>query len=191
MSIGGINVRRALPEDASFLAPLINRAGEGIPKHIWAQMATPGQDLWDVGRARVESENSGISYRQVWIAEVGGRRAGCLIVRQQPDVPPPLDPKLPSLFVPLQELENEAPGTGYVYILSTIREMRGRGVGTRLLSFAERYRGPNGMSLIVADINVRAKSLYERCGYADVARRRMVKNDWQNPGTNWILMVKP
>jgi len=52
-------------------------------------------------------ENSGISYRQVWIAEVEGRRAGCLIVRRQPDVPPPLDPKLPSLFVPLQELENE------------------------------------------------------------------------------------
>ncbi len=191
MSIGGINIRRAVPEDARFVPPLINRAGEGIPKHIWAQMATPSQDPWDVGRARVESESSGISYRHAWIAEVEGRRAGCLIARRQPDVPPPLDPKSPSLFVPLQELENGASGTGYVYILSTIREMRGRGVGTRLLSFAEKYRGPNGMSLIVADHNVRAKRLYERCGYAEGARRRMVKNDWQCPGTNWILMIKP
>lgn len=191
MPIGGINIRRAVPEDAHFLPPLINRAGEGIPKHIWAQMANPDQDPWDVGRARVGSENSGISYRQIWIAEVEGRRAGCLIARRQPDVPPPLDPKLPSLFVPLQELENGASGTGYVYILSTNREMRGRGVGTRLLNFAERYRGPNGMSLIVADHNIGAKRLYEHCGYAEGARRRMVKNDWQCLGTNWILMIKP
>jgi ribosomal protein S18 acetylase RimI-like enzyme len=91
----------------------------------------------------------------------------------------------------LQELENAAPGTGYVYILSTSREMRSRGVGTRLLSFAERYRGSNGMSLIVADNNARAKSLYERCGYAEVARRSMVKEDWQSLGADWILMVKP
>jgi ribosomal protein S18 acetylase RimI-like enzyme len=112
-------------------------------------------------------------------------------VRPLPDPPPPLDPDLPPLFVPLQELENEAPGTGYVHILSTLREMRGRGVGKRLLDFADRYRGPNGMSIIVADNNHGARRLYERCGYREAARRRMVKNGWQSEGTAWILMVKP
>lgn len=154
-------------------------------------MAAPGEDPWAVGRRRVESEDAGISYRNAWVAELGGRPAGCLIAYRQPDMAPPLDPDLPSMFVPLQELENAAPGTGYVYILSTVDEMRGRGVGTRLLDFAERYRGPNGMSLIVADNNLGAKRLYERCGYAEAARRRMVKNGWRSEGTDWILMVKP
>jgi len=185
------DIRRARIEDVDFLLPLINRASEGIAEHIWAQMAAPGQDSWEVGRARVGSEDSGISYRHAWVCEYKGRPAGCLIVRRQPDVALPMDPELPDLFVPFQELENAATGTGYVYVLSTCREMRGRGIGTRLLSFAERFRGHNGMSLIVADSNTRVKALYERCGYAEAARRPMVKGTWQSPGTHWILMVKP
>lgn len=191
MILRNIEIRRARLEDADLLLPLMNRAGEGIPEYIWAQLAAPGQDPWDVGRTRFESEDAGISYRHVWVAETEGKIAGCLVVRRQPEVPPPLDPAMPSLFVPLQELENEAPGTGYLYVLSATREMRGRGIGTRLLNFAEQYRGPKGMSLIVADNNVRAKSLYERCGYVEAARRRMVKEGWQSPGTYWILMLKP
>lgn len=185
------HIRPARRDDAAFLLPLIDRAGEGIPEYIWAQMAAPCEDPWAVGRRRVESEDAGISYRNAWIAELAGRAAGCLLAYRQPDVAPPPDPDLPSMFVPLQELEDAAPGTGYVYILSTVAGMRGRGVGTRLLDFAEHYRGPNGMSLIVADNNLGAKSLYERRGYAEAARRRMVKNGWQSPGTDWILMVKP
>lgn len=186
-----IQIRAARREDADFLLPLINRAGEGIPEFIWAQMAAAGQDPWDVGRARIESEDSAISHRNAWIAELTGRPAGCLVAHRQPEVMAPIDPDMPSMFVPLQELENEAPGTGYVHILSTVREMRGRGVGTRLLEFAERYRGPNGMSIIVADNNAGAKRLYERCGYTEAARRRMVKNGWQSAGSEWILLVKP
>ncbi len=191
MPLDDFAVRPGRPEDADILLPLINRAGEDIPECIWAQMAAPGQTAWDVGRERIESEDSGISYRHIWVAEAGERPAGCLIVRPLPDPPLPLDPELPPLFVPLQELENEAPATGYVYVLSTLREMRGRGIGTRLLGFAERYRGPKGMSLIVADNNTGAKSLYERCGYHEATRRPMVKDGWDSPGNEWILMVKP
>jgi len=191
MSADAIRIRRATVEDTDFLLPLIDRAAEGIPVLIWAQMAAPGQDPWEVGRLRIESEDAGISHRHCWIAEFESCPVGCLIVRQVSDPAEPPDPDTPSLILPLDELERAAPGTGYVYVLSTIREMRGRGIGTQLLSFAEQYRGPNGMSLIVADNNTRAKSLYERCGYAEVARRRMVKNGWQSPGAEWILMIKP
>ncbi|MEO3430271.1 GNAT family N-acetyltransferase [Pelagibius sp. CAU 1746] len=184
-------VRRGRPEDVDFLLPLINRAGEDIPKCIWAQMAGPEETPWDVGRARILSDDSGISYRHVWIAEAAGEPAGCVIVRPLPDPPAPLDPELPPLFVPLQELENEAPGTGYVYVLSTRRELRGHGIGRHLLQFAERYRGPKGMSLVVADNNTGAQALYERCGYREASRRAMVKDGWDSPGSEWILMVKP
>jgi ribosomal protein S18 acetylase RimI-like enzyme len=47
------------------------------------------------------------------------------------------------------------------------------------------------MSLIVADNNTGAKALYERCGYREATRRRMVKDGWDSPGSDWILMVKP
>jgi ribosomal protein S18 acetylase RimI-like enzyme len=190
LAVDDILIRAAQPEDSDFLLPLINRAGEGIPEYIWAQMAAPDQDPWAVGRERIESVDSAISHRNAWIGELDGQPAGCLVVHRQPDVMPPIDPDMPPMFIPLQELENEAPGTGYVHILSTVREMRGRGVGTRLLDFAERYRGANGMSIIVADNNPGARRLYERCGYTEAARRRIVKNGWQSQGTEWILMVK-
>lgn len=119
-----------------------------------------------------------------------GRAAGCLIAHSKPDTPEPIDPEPPALMRPLVELEHQVPGTGYVYVLSTVPETRGKGVGTRLLTVAERYRGPNGMSLIVANNNAGARPLYERCGCREEARRTMVKNGWQSPGTEWVLMTR-
>lgn len=185
-----IDIRPARESDAEFLVPLIDRAGEGIPMYMWTSRAASGQTPHDFGLARVRSRDAGISWTKAWVAEVGGARAGCLIAHTQPNVPQPMDPDTPAMFVPLQELEDTAPGTGYVHILSTARDMRGRGIGSRLLGFAERFAGPNGMSLIVADNNVAAWRLYERHGYRETARRRMIKNGWQSDGTDWVLLVK-
>jgi ribosomal protein S18 acetylase RimI-like enzyme len=93
--------------------------------------------------------------------------------------------------MPLFELEREAPETEYVYVLSALPEMRGKGIGSALLRFAERRMGRHGMSLVVSNGNTGARRLYERLGYQAVASRPMVKNGWQNPGTEWILMIKP
>lgn len=190
MSENAFAIRPAGLEDAGFMAPMIDQAGEGIPRYFWTQMAAPGQSPLDVGISRVRREDTGVSWRNGWIAEVDGRATGCLIAYSQPDKPEPIDPETSALMRPLNELEHQAPGTGYVYVISTLPEFRGKGVGTRLLTFAERYRGPNGMSLIVADNNAGARRLYERCGYREQARRRMVKNGWQSPGTDWVLMTK-
>jgi hypothetical protein len=46
------------------------------------------------------------------------------------------------------------------------------------------------MSIIVADTNTGARRLYERCGYREVARRRMVKDGWQHPGSDFVLLTK-
>lgn len=188
---GDVTIRRARREDAEFLLPLIVSAGEGIPFFVWQQMAGPGKDPRQVGRARIESEETQISYRNAWIAEIEEKRGGCLVTRTLPAVPDPLDPATPSLFLPLQELEDEAPGSCYVYILSVMPELRGRGIGGKLLDFAERFRTPKGMSLIVADSNIRAKALYDRHGYREAAKRPMVKEGWDGKGEHWILMIKP
>jgi len=190
MSIGDLIIPSARPSDASILLPLINASVEGISAHLWAQIAKPDQDPWDIGRARVCSEDSAISYRKTWIAEIESAIAGCLILNQLPDSPVSYDADLPPILIPLHELENAVPGTCLVYVLSTVKEMRGLGIGTRLLHFADTHRGPKGMSLIVADNNFGAKKLYERCGYVEVARRRIVKGDWQSSGRDSILMAK-
>jgi ribosomal protein S18 acetylase RimI-like enzyme len=98
------------------------------------------------------------------------------------------------MFVPLQELENLAPGTWYVNVLAAHPEHRGKGYGAALLTVADRLAadtGRRGLSIIVADTNTGARRLYERCGYSETARRRMVKEDWQHPGTDWLLLTKP
>jgi len=47
------------------------------------------------------------------------------------------------------------------------------------------------MSIIVSDANSGARRLYQRAGYAEVATRPMVKEDWVNDGENWVLLTMP
>jgi ribosomal protein S18 acetylase RimI-like enzyme len=95
--------------------------------------------------------------------------------------------------VPLQELENLAPGTWYVNVLAVRPQFRGLGLGTRLLAHADeagRALGKRGMSVIVSDANPGARRLYERCGYRETAARAMVKEGWLNDGRHWVLLAK-
>ena len=96
--------------------------------------------------------------------------------------------------MPLQELENLAPSTWYVNVLAVLPKYRGKGLGTQLLRLADetgRKLGKKGMSVIVSDANIGARRLYERCGYRETARRKMVKESWVNPGREWVLLTKP
>lgn len=186
--------RYATPDDAPALAELINFAGEGLPLYLWSEMAEPGESAWDVGRRRARRETGSFSYRNAVVAEADGRVVASLVGYALPEEPEPIDyDRMPAMFVPLQELENLAPRTWYVNVLAACADNRGRGYGTRLLGIAERQAaaaGSSGLSIIVSDANAGARRLYERCGYAEMARRPMVKERWQNPGTHWVLMVK-
>jgi ribosomal protein S18 acetylase RimI-like enzyme len=185
--------RRALIEDAPVLAELVNYAGDGLPLHLWSKMAAPGESAWEVGRRRAARPEGGFSYRNTTIIEHRGVCAGCLIGYEIPETPEPIGGDLPAMFVPLQELENLAPGTWYVNVLAVRPQFRGLGLGTRLLDFADeagRTRGKHGMSVIVSDANPGARRLYQSCGYREAAARKMVKDDWQNDGRNWVLLTK-
>lgn len=189
-----ITVRPATQDDARFLVPLIDAAGEGLPSYLWARLAQPGQIPAEVGLARVEGETATVSWRHARVAEFDGRPAGCCYACRLPD--PPATPTatlpgdLPPMFVPLQQLENEAAGTGYINILATASAFRRRGVGRALLASAEETAGPRGMSVIVSDGNPGARRLYERLGYAVTDRRPMVKEGWRGHGRAWLLMIK-
>jgi ribosomal protein S18 acetylase RimI-like enzyme len=187
--------RRATPDDAHALAELIDFAGEGLPSYLWRRMAEPGEDVWDVGRRRARREEGSFSYRNAVVLEEDGRVVACLIGYPLPDEPEPIDPaQMPAMFVPLQELENLAPGTWYVNVLATYPGHRGHGHGTRLLGLAEDLAagaGSQGLSIIVSDANSGARRLYERCGYRLAAERAMVREEWANAGVNWVLLLRP
>jgi ribosomal protein S18 acetylase RimI-like enzyme len=185
--------RRAELTDCDALAELVNFAGEGLPLHVWSKAAGAGQTAWDIGRERARREQGAFSYRNAVVAEQDGRCAACLIGYVQPDQPEPIDPGMPAMFLPLQELENLAPGTWYVNVLAGYPEYRGKGLGTRLLGIADELAAATqrpGLSVIVSDGNEGAYRLYLRCGYREAGIRPKVKEDWQGAGRNWILLTK-
>ncbi|MGD1877870.1 MAG: GNAT family N-acetyltransferase [Kiloniellaceae bacterium] len=185
--------RRATPADAAVLAELVNHAGEGLPLYLWDKIKEPGETAWDVGRRRAARDEGSFSYRNAVIVERDGQAAGSLIGYGIAADPAPLPDDLPAMFRPLLELENLAPDTWYVNVLAVLPAFRGLGLGSQLLALAEtigRAEGKAGMSIIVSAANDGARRLYERQGYRFVAERPMVKEGWQNPGENWVLLVK-
>ena len=186
--------RRARPDDAQGLAELVDFASEGLALYVWGKIAGPGGDPWAVGRERALRESGGFSYRNAVVLERDGRIAAGLIGYPLPDRPERIPDDMPPMFVPLQELESLAPGTWYVNVLAAYPEIRGQGLGTALLALADKLAADTdrrGLSLIVSDANTGARRLYERTGYREAGRRPKVKEDWRNPGKDWVLLVKP
>jgi ribosomal protein S18 acetylase RimI-like enzyme len=189
---GDDRLRPARLDDADVLAELVNHAGDGLPLYLWGQMAEPGETAWDVGRRRARRDEGAFSWRNALIADDGDGAVGCLIGYMVPDDPGPPG-EMPAMFVPLDALEREAPGTWYVNVLAVLPEARGRGLGSLLIGAARDRaveQGARGNSLIVSDANAGARRLYARHGYAEVAERPMVKSGWRNRGERWILMTR-
>jgi ribosomal protein S18 acetylase RimI-like enzyme len=185
--------QRATLADADALAELVQFASEGLALCLWTKLAGPGGDPWDIGRKRVSGETGGVSYRNALIADVAGRPAGALIGYPLGAEAEPIADTLPAMLAPLHELTRMAPDTWYVHALAAYPQHRGRGLGTALLAEADKRAaraGKPGLSLIVTDTNTGARRLYERRGYREAARCKMVKEDWQHPGTNWVLLTK-
>jgi ribosomal protein S18 acetylase RimI-like enzyme len=183
-----------MPDDAKDLTEFVNMAGEGLAYYLWEQIATAGESAWDVGCIRAKRDSGSFSYRNAVLRLEGNDAVACLIGYPLEDAPPPVDySEMPPMFVPLQQLEDLAPGTWYINVLATKEAHRGLGYGNELLALAEDIAaslGKHGLSLIVADTNLGARKLYSSLGYQEVAQRAMVKERWVHPGTHWILMTK-
>lgn len=158
-------------------------------------MAAPGVSPWAVGQQRAQRESGSFSYRNTVLREQDQQVVSALIGYPLDREPAPVNyAELPDMFVPLQQLEDLVAGTWYVNVLATFPEYRGKGFGAELLLIAEQLAADTasiGMSVIVSDTNIGARRLYERHGYTEMATRPMIKESWQNPGRNWVLLAKP
>ncbi|MEY4697201.1 MAG: hypothetical protein RIT14_1629 [Pseudomonadota bacterium] len=186
-------IRQATAADAAHLVRFINMAADDLPLHFWKRSVGPEGDPWAFGRERAARDSGNFSYRNAWLAEVEGEVAACLL-GYPADPPGPIEPDVPAIFVPLLELEALAPGAWYLNVLATYEGFRGRGCGSALLAHAEavaRGAGHDSISLIAEDTHLDALRLYAARGFAEVARRPVVKGDWQVDAQAWILFTKP
>ena len=186
-------IREARASDAAHLVQFINMAADDLPLHFWRGSVGPGGDPWAYGRERAARETGNFSYRNAWLAEVDGEVAACLLGYPAEDEPAPIAPDTPPIFVPLLQLEALAPGSWYLNVLATYAQHRGKGLGSALLAKAEavaRAAGHQAISLIAEDTHQDALRLYRSKGYREVARRPVVKGDWQVDATEWVLLVK-
>ncbi len=85
-------------------------------------------------------------------------------------------------------LQMQGPFTGYVQSLGVFPGRQERGVGTRLMSFAEEriFRERPNVFICVSSFNPRARQLYKRLGYEVVGELR----DYVVAGHSEILLRK-
>lgn len=186
-------IRPATAADASDLVAFINMAADDLPLHFWRKSVGEGGDALAYGMERARRDSGNFSYRNAWLAEVGGEVAACLLGYAAETDPAPIAADTPPIFVPLLELEALAPGSWYLNVLATYEGFRGQGCGGALLAHAEAISAQSGhkeISLIAADTHRDALKLYAAKGYREVARRPVVKGDWQVEASEWALLIK-
>lgn len=126
-------LRDATPEDALFLVHVIDMASDGLLPAIWARTAPAGMDGPAFGQAMVTAEDGDFSYRNAVVIEQDGTAIGGLIGYPLPAKPEPVGPEVPEVFVPIQELANDAAGHWYINVVAVDRVAREKGCGTALL----------------------------------------------------------
>lgn len=182
-------IRPARREDAALAASLIY---EVLPADVAAKLLgrLDRDRALAIASQLVASRWGRWSHRQIWVAEVGGEPAGIFLGFPGTD----------GGWLDLGFAWNLTRLTGwqaigrlarfewalwrsgsveftaaefYIDSLAVLPQFRGQGIGSALLTAAERQAEAHGLgrcSLFVTQINPRAKQLYERMGYQVVAR---------------------
>jgi GNAT superfamily N-acetyltransferase len=144
-------IRLATAADREFLVGIADRLAD-FAHPAWRTR----EEIADGDRrALVDALDHPSPDRDLFIAEVDGTCAGCLLMWTLEDY-----------FAHLRH--------AHVSVLAVTRAAEGRGVGRALMERAERWardRGYRRITLNVFDSNHRARSLYERTGYAPETRR--------------------
>jgi len=146
-----IAIRVAAPSDRAFLRQLAARLADfDLP---------PSRTAAEIAEADLSALNKAldhpISGTELFVAELHGKRAGCLL---------------------MWTLQDYFSGGwhSHISVIAVTREAEGKGVGRALMHHAEAWaseRGHHTITLSVFENNRRAQSLYERMGYKSEIRR--------------------
>ena len=165
-----IRIRRATIEDVAYIAEGIYHAFLLEDKALYNQWINILKEV-------CEQEDTHYSYRNTWIAEVDGERAGMMIAvdgehyREQRDK---MYPQLKGLFDVAfgkgwDEMDDEAKaGEFYIDSLAVSLPYRNQGVGTALIEKAKELARELGIAVVTLAVEPenRAKKLYQKLGFA-------------------------
>jgi ribosomal protein S18 acetylase RimI-like enzyme len=175
---------------------MIEISSDGVALIEWTEESekTAGRSALDIGAEMYASEQGDYSYRNCWIAEVSGKRAGMLLGfpmharKAEETVAPPFDET--DVFAPYKYLE--APGTWYICGVAVLPGYRGRNIGTGLMQIARDQAATLGydrLSLVVFEENEAAVRLYRRLGYEVIDQAPVVPHPLIRYKGNALLMV--
>jgi ribosomal protein S18 acetylase RimI-like enzyme len=183
------SLRPARKSDCRRIAELYRISSDGVADYIWTQLASPGEDLLDVGRRRYEREGTLFSYQNCKMVERNGEVIGMLVA-----FPMKVDAEYVEtdpVLVPYSVLEEDE--SYYVCGMAIEAAHRGQGIGAQLLAEAERSARALGfrkLSLIVFEQNAGARRLYERHGYVEKRRHAVVPHPLIHHTGDALLLVK-
>lgn len=185
-----VHLRAATREEALDIAALVDLAGEGMHRALWAGRADYGQDPIMVGISLVEANTGPLSWTNATLAEVDGEIAGLVITDQLAAQPVEISSDTSPILRPLIRLENKARQSRTIVSLVTAPKFRRQGVGSALLARAEAGQGPFGMSAIVGDQNAAAQAFLRYRGYRNAAELPLIHAGWNTANSAWFLMRK-
>ncbi len=183
------SIRPARKSDCRRIAELYSISSDGVADYIWTKLAQPGEDILDVGRRRYEREGTPFSYENCKMVELQGAVVGMLVA-----FPMKVDQdyrEADPVLVPYSLLEEDE--SYYICGMAVDEGHRGKGIGTALLSEAERTAQRlrfDKLSLIVFEQNLDAHRLYERVGYVERQRQPVVPHPLIHYTGDALLMVK-
>jgi len=199
-----VAIRSARPDEAELAAVLLYESLHGLGDYIFGC-----ESRWPVLKTLEQlfrSKENRLSHEYASLAEVDGQVAG-LLMAYPGEAVPRLDVwtgrtllgffSLGALLcMAWRSLALPGPealrGEYYVSNLAVLPSVRGRGIGSRLLAFAEgqaRLMGLVRLSLCVDLDNTGAQRLYQRTGYETVQTRAYARRAVQ-AGPGFLRMVK-
>ena len=184
------HLRPARDDEGLVLARLCNMAGHGLPLHVWRQKVVGAKDPWIIGRNRM-AQLARLGH--ITVVDHGGQAVASVTHHPSASRDLPPDFAAPDHVRPLVELEHRSPKSLHISGLACAPDFQGQGYGTDLLRHCEnraREQGFHCLSVVVADINHRARTLYDRLGYGELDRRPRLNDGWESDVHAWILMVK-
>lgn len=191
IDLSDVTFRCGEKSECRTIASLYSVSSDGVADYIWTKLAQPGEDILDVGQRRYEQEDSMFSYKNCTVATLGEKIVGMLVAFpmsvEEGSEPSEEDP----ILAPYSKLEED--NSYYICGMAVFPEYRGKGIGMKFLSLAEeqaKEKGFGKLSLIVFELNEGAKRLYDRHGYREVARERVVPHELLHYSGDALLMVK-
>ena len=197
-----INIRKATIEDVAYIAEGIYHAFLLEDEGLYNQWIRTLKEVCG-------QEDTHYSYRNTWIAELDGERAGMMIAvdgeragmmiavdgehyREQRDK---MYPQLKELFDVAfgkgwDEMEDEAKaGEFYIDSLSVSLPYRSHGVGTALIEKAKEIAQEQGISMVTLAVEPqnRAKKLYQKLGFAYQRVIRIFNEEYELYATEIVV----